>query len=78
MRTNVTLPDDVFDKAERLAKRRNVGRDELYAEALRHYVARHDPDEVTDAMNRVVEEVGDDIDPFVEAAARRTLERVEW
>lgn len=78
MKTAVTLPDDVFDKAERLATLRNVGRDELYAEALRHYIARHDPDAVTDAMNRVIDEIGDETDPFVQAAARRTLKQVEW
>ena len=70
MKTQVTLPDDVFEKAERLAKQRNVDRDELYAEALRHYVARHDADGVTYAMNRVVDELCGDVDPFLQAGAR--------
>lgn len=78
MKTAVSLPDDVFEKAERLAERRNVGRDELYAEALREYVARHDPDAVTEGLNRVIDEVDAEADPLTRAAARRTLERVEW
>jgi len=41
-------------------------------------LARHGPDEVTAAMNAVVDEVGEESDRFVGAAARRTLERVEW
>lgn len=35
-------------------------------------------DEVTEAMNRVCAEVGSTKDEWVEAAARRILERVEW
>ena len=50
----------------------------MFSDALREYVARHAADEVTDAMNRVCEEVGDSRDPFVSSAARRVLERSEW
>jgi hypothetical protein len=36
------------------------------------------PDEVTQAMNKALAEIGEQRDPFVAAAARRILERVEW
>lgn len=78
MRTDVSLPDDLFEQAERLAKQRNLRRDELFAEALREYVARHDSDAVTDAINRVVDQEGSAVDPSLRAVARRTFERVEW
>jgi hypothetical protein len=35
-------------------------------------------DEITAAINRVCDEVGDTSDPFVTEAARRTLMRVKW
>jgi hypothetical protein len=35
-------------------------------------------DGVTEAMNRVCDQVGDQEDPFVTAAARAILERTEW
>ncbi len=78
MKTAVSLPDEVFRGAERLARRLKKSRSELYREALREYVARHDPDAVTEAMNRVVDSVGSAPDAFVDAAARRVLERTEW
>jgi len=34
--------------------------------------------EVTDALNRAVDEIGDPKDEFVAAAARRILEKTEW
>lgn len=78
MRTAVSLPDDLFEQAERLAVQRNIHRDELFAEALREYVARHEPDAVTDAINRALEPEDLDVDPALVAAARRTLEQSEW
>jgi metal-responsive CopG/Arc/MetJ family transcriptional regulator len=78
MKTAVSIPDDVFEKAERLARRAKRSRSEVFSAALAEYVARHAPDEVTDAMNRVCADVGDQQDPFVAAAGRRLLQNVEW
>jgi antitoxin MazE6 len=41
-------------------------------------VARHAPDEVTEAMDRVCTELGEQPDRFITAAARRVLERSDW
>jgi len=78
MKTAVSVPDDVFEAAERLARRTKRSRSRLFSEALREYVARHAPDEVTEAMNRACAEAGAARDPFVSSAARRVLERSEW
>ena len=78
MKTAVSIPDDVFEKAERLAKREGRSRSDVFTAAVREYVARHSPDEVTEAMNRVCSEVGDQKDDFVRAAGRRILKRTEW
>ena len=78
MKTAVSIPDEIFEKAERLVERERRSRSAVYSAALREYVARHAPDDVTDAMNRVCDEVGGATDAFVAAASRRVLERVEW
>ncbi len=78
MKTAVSIPDEVFDKVERLAERERRSRSEVYSAALREYVARHSPDEVTEAMNRVCDQVGPEPDEFVAMAASRVLENVEW
>lgn len=42
-------------------------------------LATDTPDEVTKAMNRVVDQLGETRpDPFLTASARRVLERIEW
>jgi metal-responsive CopG/Arc/MetJ family transcriptional regulator len=79
MKTAVSIPDDVFEKVERLAKRGRRSRSEVFTAALREYVARHSPDEVTEAINRVCAEVDQTEDvAFLNAAARRLLKKVEW
>lgn len=78
MKTAVSLPDDVFDEAERLAHRLHKSRSELYREAIAEYVARHEPDRVTEALDRIAGETDQGADAFRTAAARRTLERTDW
>jgi metal-responsive CopG/Arc/MetJ family transcriptional regulator len=78
MKTAVSIPDDVFEEVERLARREKRSRSEVFSAALREYVARHSPDEVTEAINRVCDAVGDQGDEFVAAAAGRILEKTEW
>ena len=78
MKTAVSIPDDVFERAERLARRAGRSRSEVFSAALREYVARHAPDEVTEAMDRVCASVDASSDDFVAKAGRRVLERSEW
>ena len=78
MKTAVSVPDDVFAKAERLARRMKKSRSELFSNALAEYIARHAPDHVTETMNQVCDEIGGEVDPFVAAASRRILEQAEW
>jgi metal-responsive CopG/Arc/MetJ family transcriptional regulator len=78
MKTAVSIPDEVFEEADRLAKELKTSRSDLYSRALKEFLARHAPDAVTDAMNRVVADVGETSDPFVSRAARLALKRTEW
>jgi predicted transcriptional regulator len=77
MKTVVSIPDEIFEGVARLARRTKKSRSRLFSDAVREYVARHATDEVTEAMNRVCDEVGETRDGFVSAAARRALERME-
>jgi metal-responsive CopG/Arc/MetJ family transcriptional regulator len=79
MKTAISLPDDLFRAAERHAKRQRKSRSQLYAEALAEYLTRHAPDEVTEAMNRVIERLGEYCpEPFLTGVARRVFESTEW
>jgi len=78
MKTAISIPNDLFEGAERLARRTRRSRSRLFTDALREYLARHTPDKVTESMDQAVMEVGEGKDEFVSSVARRRLERTEW
>jgi metal-responsive CopG/Arc/MetJ family transcriptional regulator len=79
MKVAVSIPDDVFEEAEGLARRLKASRSEVYSRALSEFLGRHAPEQITERMNRVAEDVGvEEPDTFRAKAARRVFERTEW
>lgn len=78
MKTAISIPADLFKGAERLARRTRKSRSKLFCDAVREYLARHSPEEITEAMNKACAAVGEGQDPFVTAASQRILEQIEW
>ena len=78
MKFAVSIPSDLFNRVERLRRQERRSRSKLVALALTEYVARHAGDEVTEAMNRVCEDVNTKPDDFARIAGQRVLERSEW
>jgi len=78
MKTAISIPDDLFESAEALARKTRQSRSQLYSRAVREYVARHSADEVTATLDALyVEEEMSDTGLATEAA-KRTLGRSEW
>ncbi len=78
MKTAVSIPDDLFRRADELAGRLGKSRSEVYREALADYVARRDPGAVTRALDAIADDLTAEGDAFVTQAARQALERSEW
>lgn len=78
MKTAISVPEEVFEEAERLSARLAKSRSQLFTDAMREYLARHDPESVTERLNEVVDDLSPTEDRFVTATARSVLERVEW
>ena len=82
MKTAVSIPDDVFEKGEAVAKRLKMSRSELYARAVAAYADAHSSDAITESWNAALagmnpEEREADL-RIVRAAARRTMKRNPW
>lgn len=78
MKTAVSIPDDLFRRADELARRLGKSRSEVYREALAEYLTRRDPHAVTTTLDRLVDELVPEMDTWVAEAGRRALERSEW
>lgn len=78
MKTAVSIPDDLFHRADVLAAELGTSRSQLYREALAEYLQRYDEQSITASYDAVVAEVGREPDPWLAEAGRRALERNEW
>lgn len=78
MKTAISIPDDLFRRADELAGRLGKSRSEVYRAALADYVARREPGAVTRALDDVLDEVAPQDDGLAARAARRALESSEW
>ena len=81
MKVSVSLPDRVFEAAERTARRLKVSRSRLYARALEAYVGLDGGKDITERLNAVYERMGPSplrTDPLVEAMSLEVLRRESW
>jgi len=78
MKTAISIPDTIYEHAEQLARRLGKSRSQLYSEAVAEYLARHDPEAMTEDMNRVCADVDTPPDPAWSGVVHRVLERSAW
>lgn len=53
MKTAVSVPDGLFQKAEAAARRLRVSRSELYAKAIAEFLKQEDGTAITERLNEV-------------------------
>lgn len=78
MKTSISLRDDLFQAAERLAASLGLTRSEFYAKALSAYVRLHDDNNVTDKLNEVYADVDSSVDDVLGTLQFRSLPREDW
>ncbi len=76
MKTAISIPDDVFKRAEYLAKKQGISRSEFYVAAIRAFI---DPPRagVTELLDAVYDK-DDSFDDAVEGGALSDLPREAW
>ena len=60
MKTAISLPDTLFDKAEETAHYMGIPRSRLFVIALEDYISRHNGEMITKKLNAVYEKVNQD------------------
>ncbi|MCY3951965.1 MAG: ChpI protein [bacterium] len=77
MKVAVSIPDPLFRRAERLARRRMMSRSRLYALALEQIVGFEGDSEITQQLNAVYEGHDSRLDSGL-AAAQAEAMREQW
>jgi len=80
MKTAVSLPDPLFDAAEKLAGKLGVSRSELYQRALRRYLESYSHDVIREKLDEVYAvDIDDDrLDPVLEYLQFLSLPEEDW
>lgn len=78
MKTAISLPDQIFASADKLAKRLGISRSELYAQAVAEFVAKHTDTDVTARLNALYVAEPSRLDPAARRAQGRSLRDSEW
>jgi len=78
MKTAISLPDDLFESADALAKRLGVSRSELYATAVAEFLAKHQEANVTERLDRVYRQQPGRLERPLRRAQARSLRASEW
>jgi predicted transcriptional regulator len=73
-----SLPRRIEVKVAQVARRLKKPRRVVLQEAIDEYSARHDPEAITAAMNRVADTVDTHPDEGLASAAHSILERSQW
>ena len=78
MKTAISIPDDVFVSADRLAKRLHMSRSELYARAVKQYVVEHRHAGVKEKLDQIYASENSSIDSAVLIAQAASIPSEEW
>ena len=78
MKTAVSLPDDVFRRADAYATRLGMARSRLYAQALVEFLDAHADDHVTEALNEVYAHETSDLNADLVAAQAAAVSDEDW
>ena len=78
MKTAISVPDEVFEAAERAAKKLGVSRSEFYANAVREFVERYGRESITETLNEVYISIESDLDKPLAAMQWNSIPKEEW
>ena len=80
MKTAISIPEEIFEEAERAAKKLGVSRSELYAKAVLDFVERYRRESLTEKLNEVysANESISELDPNLTAMQTQSLKRDKW
>jgi metal-responsive CopG/Arc/MetJ family transcriptional regulator len=78
MKTAISIPDEVFHRAEELAKSLGLSRSELYSQAVANFLKSHRSLSVTNRLNLVYSKENSSLDPSITTMQSQTICPEQW
>ena len=78
MKTAISIPEQVFTRAERFARRRKMTRSALFTAAVDEYIQHHREDDVTHQLNAVYPKEASALDPVLSTVQAQSIPTENW
>lgn len=78
MKIAISVPDTIYEDAERLASKLGTSRSEIFARAMQEFSHKHQPDNVTDTLNAVIDQISSDDEKMRKQSACKIFEKLDW
>lgn len=79
MKTAISIPDDLFEAADKMAKKLKISRSELYQRAVTHFLQQQGSDIVRESLDRVYSKKSNrGLDPLVRAISEQIIMEEDW
>jgi metal-responsive CopG/Arc/MetJ family transcriptional regulator len=78
MKVAVSIPDPIFEAAERLAKQRCMARSQLFAEALEAYLEARDSEAITASLDEIYAKEPSALDDGLKKAQFDSIDHEAW
>jgi metal-responsive CopG/Arc/MetJ family transcriptional regulator len=78
VKTAISVPDEVFEAADRTAKKLGVSRSELYSTAIHEYIERHKIEDVTSRLNDLYASDSSELDECLGQMQSQSVKKEDW
>ena len=78
MKTAISVPDDIFQLSERLAKKLKISRSAVFAMGVRRLGEELSEENIIARINAVCEKIDTSLDPGLRAYQSRRFRKSEW
>ncbi len=78
MKTAISIPDEIFEAADRAARRLGISRSELYATAVHEFIEKNRAEGVTEKLDKVYASSTSELDKNLQKMQAHTLKKEDW
>jgi len=79
MKTAISIPDELFEAADKMARKLKMTRSELYQQALTRFLHQHGADMVRESLDRVYAKKSNrGLDPMIRIIGEQMIKEEDW
>ncbi len=78
MKTAISIPDNLFKKAEKTARKMGLSRSRFFTIAVEEFIENHNPSQITDKLNSIYQNENSEIDQTFYSMQALSIDKDVW